>query len=76
MASRDLGSSSAIAVKLPLWFVQVSLVIAVCAVSSQAWVHASDRFNARLIDATIVADHLFDPGSDKLGTGNVLDRGV
>ena len=40
------------------WFVQASLVIAVCAISSQAWVRESDRFNARLIDAAIVADHL------------------
>src|SRR5512140_941014 len=40
------------------WFVQAPLVIAVCAVSSQAWVRESDRFNARLIDAAIVADHL------------------
>lgn len=40
------------------WFVQAPLVICVCAISSQAWVRESDRFNARLIDATIVADHL------------------
>jgi nitroreductase len=40
------------------WFVQAPLVIAVCAVSAQAWVRESDRFNARLIDAAIVADHL------------------
>ncbi|MBI5950870.1 MAG: nitroreductase family protein [Chloroflexi bacterium] len=40
------------------WFVQAPLVIAVCAVSSQAWVRESDRFNARFIDAAIVADHL------------------
>ena len=40
------------------WFVQAPLVIAVCAFSSQAWVRESDRFNARLIDAAIVADHL------------------
>ena len=40
------------------WFVQAPLVIAVCALSSQAWVRESDRFNARLIDAAIVADHL------------------
>jgi nitroreductase len=40
------------------WFVQSPLVIAICAVSSQAWVRESDRFNARLIDAAIVADHL------------------
>jgi len=40
------------------WFVQAPMVIAVCAVSSQAWVRESDRFNARLIDAAIVADHL------------------
>ena len=40
------------------WFVQAPIVIGVCAVSSQAWVRESDRFNARLIDATIVADHL------------------
>ncbi len=41
-----------------LWFVQAPLVIAVCAISSQAWVRESDRFNARFIDAAIVADHL------------------
>lgn len=40
------------------WFVQAPLMIAVCAISSQAWVRESDRFNARLIDAAIVADHL------------------
>ncbi|MFZ5908791.1 MAG: nitroreductase family protein [Chloroflexota bacterium] len=40
------------------WFVQAPLVIAVCAISSQAWVRESDRFNARLVDAAIVADHL------------------
>ncbi len=40
------------------WFVQAPLVIAICAVSSQAWVRESDRFNARLVDAAIVADHL------------------
>jgi len=40
------------------WFVQAPLIIAVCAISSQAWVRESDRFNARLIDASIVADHL------------------
>ena len=40
------------------WFVQAPLVIAVCAISSQAWVREGDRFNARLIDAAIVADHL------------------
>jgi len=40
------------------WFTQAPLVIAVCAISSQAWVRESDRFNARLIDAAIVADHL------------------
>lgn len=40
------------------WFVQAPIVIAVCAISSQAWVRESDRFNARLIDAAIVVDHL------------------
>jgi nitroreductase len=40
------------------WFVQAPLVIAVCAIAAQAWVRESDRFNARLIDAAIVADHL------------------
>ena len=40
------------------WFVQAPIVIAVCVISSQAWVRESDRFNARLIDAAIVADHL------------------
>ncbi|MGD8402042.1 MAG: nitroreductase family protein [Anaerolineales bacterium] len=40
------------------WFVQAPIVLGVCAISSQAWVRESDRFNARLIDAAIVADHL------------------
>jgi nitroreductase len=40
------------------WFVQAPIIIAVCAIASQAWVRESDRFNARLIDAAIVADHL------------------
>ena len=40
------------------WFVQAPIIIAVCAISSQAWVRESDRFNARMIDAAIVADHL------------------
>src|SRR5512137_18455 len=40
------------------WFVQAPLVIGVCVIASQAWVRESDRFNARLIDAAIVADHL------------------
>ena len=40
------------------WFSQAPLLIAVCAISSQAWVRESDRFNARLIDAAIVTDHL------------------
>ena len=40
------------------WFVQAPLVIAVCAISSQAWVREGDRFNSRMIDSAIVADHL------------------
>lgn len=40
------------------WFVQAPLVVAVCAVSAQAWVREGDHFNARLIDAAIAADHL------------------
>lgn len=50
------------------WFVQAPIVIAVCAISSQAWVRESDRFNARLIDAAIVADHLILAAAD-LGLG-------
>ena len=50
------------------WFVQAPIIIAVCAVSSQAWVRESDRFNARMIDATIVADHLILAAAD-LGLG-------
>ena len=50
------------------WFVQAPLVIAVCVISSQAWVRESDRFNARLIDAAIVADHLILAAAD-LGLG-------
>jgi len=50
------------------WFAQAPLVIAVCAISSQAWVRESDRFNARLIDAAIVADHLILAATD-LGLG-------
>jgi nitroreductase len=50
------------------WFIQAPLVIAVCALSSEAWVRESDRFNARLIDAAIVADHLILAAAD-LGLG-------
>ena len=51
------------------WFVQAPLVIGVCAISSQAWVRESDRFNARLIDAAIVADHLIlEAANQGLGT--------
>jgi len=51
------------------WFVQAPLVIAVCAISSLAWVRESDRFNARLIDAAIVADHLILAAANlRLGT--------
>ena len=37
------------------WFVQAPLVIAVCAISSQAWVRESDRFNARLFESLILS---------------------
>ena len=50
------------------WFVQAPIIIAVCAVSSLAWVRESDRFNARMIDAAIVADHLILAAAD-LGLG-------
>ena len=50
------------------WFVQAPLVVGVCAISSLAWVRESDRFNARLIDAAIVADHLILAAAD-LGLG-------
>ncbi len=50
------------------WFVQAPIIIAVCAVSSLAWVRESDRFNARMIDAAIVADHLILAATD-LGLG-------
>jgi nitroreductase len=51
------------------WFVQAPLVIAMCAISSLAWVRESDRFNARLIDAAIVADHLIlEAANQGLGT--------
>lgn len=51
------------------WFVQAPLVVAVCAISSLAWVRESDRFNARLIDAAIVADHLIlEAANQGLGT--------
>ena len=47
------------------WFVQAPLVIGVCAISSMAWVRESDRFNARLIDAAIVADWRGQAGPDE-----------
>jgi nitroreductase len=51
------------------WFVQAPIVIGVCAISSQAWVRESDRFNARMIDAAIVADHLIlEAANQGLGT--------
>ena len=40
------------------WFVQAPLVLGVCVISSLAWVRESDRFNARMIDAAIVTDHM------------------
>jgi len=40
------------------WFVQAPLVLGVCVISSMAWVRESDRFNARMIDAAIVTDHM------------------
>jgi nitroreductase len=59
------------------WFVQAPLLIAVCAISSQAWARESDRFNARLIDAAIVADHLILAATDLgLGTCWVADFNV
>ena len=39
--------------------VQAPLVIAVCAISSLAWVRESDRFNARLIDAAKASEPVF-----------------
>jgi hypothetical protein len=53
------------------WFVQAPLVIAVCAISSLAWVCESERFNVRLINAAIVADHLILAAAN---LGHVLDR--
>ena len=51
------------------WFVQAPIVIGVCALSSLAWVRESDRFNARMIDAAIVADHLIlEAANQGLGT--------
>jgi nitroreductase len=50
------------------WFVQAPLVIGVCVIAAQAWVRESDRFNARLIDAAIAADHLILAAAD-LGLG-------
>jgi nitroreductase len=51
------------------WFVQAPIVIGVCAISSLAWVRESDRFNARMIDAAIVADHLIlEAANQGLGT--------
>ena len=51
------------------WFVQTPIVIGVCAISSLAWVRESDRFNARMIDAAIVADHLIlEAANQGLGT--------
>ena len=51
------------------WFVQAPIVIGVCAISSLAWVREGDRFNARMIDAAIVADHLIlEAANQGLGT--------
>jgi nitroreductase len=51
-----------------LWFVQAPLIIAACAISTQAWVRKSDSFNARLVDVAIVMDHLILAATD-LGLG-------
>ncbi len=40
------------------WFTQAPVILGVCALSSLAWVRESDRFNARIVDAAIVADHM------------------
>ena len=50
------------------WFVQAPLIIAACAISTQAWVRKSDSFNARLVDVAIVMDHLILAATD-LGLG-------
>ena len=56
------------------WFVQAPLVIAVCAISSQAWVRESDRFNARLIDCGDCG-RPSDSGGCQSRPGYLLDRG-
>ena len=51
------------------WFVEAPIVIGVCAISSLAWVRESDRFNARMIDAAIVTDHMIlEAANQGLGT--------
>ncbi len=49
------------------WFVQAPLVIAICTVSSEAWVRR-DRKNYGDVDATIAMDHLILAAAD-LGLG-------
>jgi len=40
------------------WFTQAPLVLCVCAVPGAAWVRKYDSFNAAIVDATIVKDHI------------------
>ncbi|OGD26249.1 MAG: nitroreductase [Candidatus Aminicenantes bacterium RBG_19FT_COMBO_65_30] len=40
------------------WFVQAPLVLAVCAVPSEAWVRKADGWNAAEVDATIAMAHI------------------
>jgi nitroreductase len=40
------------------WFTQAPLVICVCALPGKAWVRKLDSFNAAVVDAAIVMDHI------------------
>jgi nitroreductase len=50
------------------WLVQAPLVIAICAVVSEAWVRGADQANYAWVDAAIAFDHLTLAAAD-LGLG-------
>ena len=51
----------------PSWFVQSPIVICICGIPSQSWVH-KDRKNYRDVDVAIAMDHLILAATD-LGLG-------
>jgi len=51
-------------------FRESPVVLIICAVKSEAWVRASDGFNAAVVDATIITDHMM-LAATELGLGSL-----